>query len=282
MSQLVRLQDIQATQHEVLGADYYSPIDKTAYGIGQEKIGKVVDALVDAEAGRVRYLIVDAGGWFTSKEVLVPAGLSRIEGDEVYFDSLTKEQVEAMESYDRDYVYSYQEQYQKDRLAFAHETVPADKRFEVREEHYNAPNTLELLEERLTVNKDRIVAGVASISKHIVTEEKRVDVDLEEEHAHIERTAVNRPTDRRIGDDLGATTVSVELEAERARVEKQTFVTEEVSLGKTSETHTQTILETIQREELNVDEAGNVVDATGKVVNYEGITADDVRRARGL
>lgn len=282
MSQLVRLQDIQATQHEVLGADYYSPVDKTAYGIGQEKIGKVVDALVDAAAGRVRYLIVDAGGWFISKEVLVPAGLARIEGDDVYFDSLTKEQVEAMESYDRDYVYSYEEQYNKDRLAFAAETVPAERRFEVREEHYNAPNTLELLEERLSVNKDRIVAGVASIGKHVVTEEKRIDVDLQEEKAHIERTAVDRPTDRRIGDDLGAATISVELEAERARVDKQTYVTEEVSLGKTVETRTETILETIQREELNVDDAGNVIDRTGNVVNYDGITAEDVRRARGL
>lgn len=282
MSQLVRLQDIQATQHEVLGADYYSPVDKTAYGIGQEKIGKVVDALVDAAAGRVRYLIVDAGGWFTSKEVLVPAGLARIEGDDVYFDSLTKEQVEAMESYDRDYVYSYEEQYNKDRLAFAAETVPAERRFEVREEHYNAPNTLELLEERLSVNKDRIVAGVASIGKHVVTEEKRIDVDLQEEKAHIERTAVDRLTDRRIGDDLGAATISVELEAERARVDKQTYVTEEVSLGKTVETRTETILETIQREELNVDDAGNVIDRTGNVVNYDGITAEDVRRARGL
>lgn len=282
MSQLVRLQDIQATQDEVLGADYYSPVDKTAYGIGQEKIGKVVDALVDAAAGRVRYLIVDAGGWFTSKEVLVPAGLARIEGDDVYFDSLTKEQVEAMESYDRDYVYSYEEQYNKDRLAFAAETVPAERRFEVREEHYNAPNTLELLEERLSVNKDRIVAGVAGIGKHVVTEEKRIDVDLQEEKAHIERTAVDRPTDRRIGDDLGADTISVELEAERARVDKQTYVTEEVSLGKTVETRTETILETIQREELNVDDAGNVIDRTGNVVNYDGITAEDVRRARGL
>ncbi len=281
MSQLVRLQDIQATQHEVLGSDYYSPVGKTAYGIGGDKIGKVIDALVDAAAGRVRYLIVDAGGWFTSKEVLVPAGLARIEGDEVYFDSLTKEQVEAMEEYDRDYVYSYQEQATKDRAVFVAETVPAEQRFEVREEHYNAPNTLELLEERLTVNKDRIVAGVASIAKHIVTEEKRIDVDLEEEHAHIQRTAVERPTDRRIGDDA-TTSISVELEAERANVQKQTYVTEEVSIGKTTETHTQTILETIQREELSVDEAGNVVNRAGEVVNYEGITAEDVRRARGL
>lgn len=153
---------------------------------------------------------------------------------------------------------------------------------DLNETHYTAPNTLELLEERLTVNKDRIVSGVVSVGKHVVTEDRRVEVDLQEEHAHIERTAVDRPTDRRIGDDLGADTISVELEAERANVTKQTYVTEEISLGKTTETRTETILETIQREELNVDDLGNVVDKDGNIVTYDGITADEVRRARGL
>ncbi|OPH38856.1 Uncharacterized protein conserved in bacteria [Moraxella lacunata] len=282
MSRLVRLQDIEATEREVLGTDYYNPAGKTAYGIGEEKIGKVEDALVEVETGRVRYLIVDVGGWFSSKEVLIPAGLSRIVGDDVYFDSLTKDQAEAMEAYDRDYVYNYQEQYAKDRDFFAAETLPAESRVELTDNHYTAPNTLELLEERLSVNKDRIASGVASIGKRVVSEEQRVEVELQEEHAHIERTAVNRPTDRRIGDDAGVATVSVELEAERANVSKDTFVTEEVTLGKTTGTRTETILETIQREELNVDDLGNVVDREGNVVSYEGITADEVRRARGL
>lgn len=282
MSKLVRLHDIETTNREVLGEGYYNPIGKTAYGIGQEKIGKVEDVLVEVDTGKVRYLVVDAGGWFFSKEVLVPAGLSRIVGDEVYFDSLTKDQVEAMEAYDRDYVYSYEEQYNKDRAFYAADTLPAESRLDLNETHYTAPNTLELLEERLTVNKDRIVAGIVSLGKHVVTEERRVEVDLEEEHAHIERVAVDRPTDRRIGDDLGADTISVELEAERANVSKQTYVTEEITLGKTTDTRTETILETIQREELNVDDLGNVVDRHGNVVNYEGITADEVRRARGL
>lgn len=282
MSRLVRLQDIEATEREVLGTDYYNPAGKTAYGIGEEKIGKVEDALVEVETGRVRYLIVDVGGWFSSKEVLIPAGLSRIVGDDVYFDSLTKDQAEVMEAYDRDYVYNYQEQYAKDREFFTTETLPAESRVELTENHYTAPNTLELLEERLSVNKDRIVSGVASIGKRVVSEEQRVEVELQEEHAHIERTTVNRPTDRRIGDDAGVATVSVELEAERANVSKDTFVTEEVTLGKTTGTRTETILETIQREELNVDDLGNVVDREGNVVSHEGITADEVRRARGL
>ncbi|WP_296404447.1 PRC and DUF2382 domain-containing protein [Psychrobacter sp.] len=281
MSQLIRLTDIQTTHRDLIGDDYYDPTGKAAYGASEEKIGKIDGALVESTTGRIRYLIVDVGGWFSSKEVLVPAGLARIVGDDVFFDTLTKSQVEAMEEYDHDYEYSYNEQAEKDRKAFVADTVPAAERFDVKEEAYKAPNTLELLEERLTVNKDRIVAGLVNVSKHVVTENRAVDVELEEEHAHIERNEVNRPTDRKIGDDANANSVQVQLEAERANVSKQTYVTEEVNVAKTTERHIQTINETIQREELDVDHDGNVVDLEGNIVNRDGITADDVRAARG-
>jgi len=282
MSQLIRLQDIQATHRDLIGDDYYDPTGKTAYGVNEEKIGKIDGALVEDTTGRIRYLIVDAGGWFSSKEVLVPAGLARIVGDDVFFDSLTKSQVDAMEEYDHDYQYSYKEQYERDRQAFVADTIPAEERMEVADHAYDAPNTLELLEERLTVNKDRIVAGLVKVGKHVVTEERNVEVDLEEEHANIQRTNVDRPTDRRIGDVNGNETIEVELEAERARVSKETYVTEEVNVGKTTQRHTETIVETIQREELDIDNDGNVVDREGNIIDRDGITAEDVRSARGM
>ena len=282
MSQLIRLKDIQATHQDLIGDDYYDPTGKKAYGVNEEKIGKIEGALVEDTTGRIRYLIVDAGGWFSSKEVLVPAGLARIVGDDVFFDSLTKSQVEAMEEYDHDYQYSYKEQHERDRQAFVADTVPTEERMDIADSAYEAPNTLELLEERLTVNKDRIVAGLVKVGKHVVTEDRNVDVELEEEHAHIERTNVDRPTDKRIGDVTANDAVEVELEAERARVGKETYVTEEVHVGKTTERHTETIVETIQREELDVDRDGNVVDREGNLVDRDDITADDVRRARGM
>ncbi|WP_201594080.1 DUF2382 domain-containing protein [Psychrobacter fulvigenes] len=282
MSQLIRLKDIQATHQDLIGDDYFDPTGKTAYGVNEEKIGKIEGALVEDTTGRIRYLIVDVGGWFSSKEVLVPAGLARIVGDDVFFDSLTKSQVEAMEKYDHDYQYSYKDQYEKDRQAFVADTVPTEERMDIADTAYDAPNTLELLEERLTVNKDRIVAGLVKVGKHVVTEDRNVDVELEEEHAHIERTNVDRPTDRRIGDVTGNESIEVELEAERARVGKETYVTEEVNVGKTTERHTETILETIQREELDVNDEGHVVDREGNIIDRDDITAEDVRRVRGM
>ena len=63
---------------------------------------------------------------------------------------------------------------------------------------------------------------------------------------------------------------------------KDTYVAEEVNVGKTTERHTETIVETIQREELDIDRDGNVVDREGNIVNRDDITAEDVRRARGM
>src|SRR5699024_5937015 len=134
MSQLIRLKDIQATHRDLIGDDYYDPTGKTAFGVHEEKIGKVEGALVEDITGRIRYLIVDVGGWFSSKEVLVPAGLARIVGDDIFFDSLTKSQVEAMEEYDHDYQYSYKEQANKDRQAFVADTIPAEERVELKED----------------------------------------------------------------------------------------------------------------------------------------------------
>lgn len=256
MANLMRLRDIQTTHPDILGSDYFDPTNKTAYAMSGEKLGSVEGALVDEVSGRIRYFIVDVGGWFTSKDVLVPAGLARIQGDEIYFDSLTKDQVKAMDDYDPDYNYNYEEQNVRDRKVFETPVAADVKPVALTEKEYTAPNTLQLLEERLTVNKDRIVAGLLQVGKHVVSENRTVNVELQEEQAHIQRTAVNKPTSATIGDDNR--TIEVQLEAERANVGKQTYVTEEVNVGKVAQTHTETINETVRREELDVNKDGVV------------------------
>lgn len=43
-----------------------------------EDLGTVDGFVVDSESGRPRYVVVDAGGWFTSKQFLVPIGQARL------------------------------------------------------------------------------------------------------------------------------------------------------------------------------------------------------------
>ena len=55
-----------------------------------------------------------------------------------------------------------------------------------------------------------------------------------------------------------------------------------MNVSKTTERHTETIVDTIQREELDVDNNGNVIDRDGNLFTRDDITAEDVRRARGM
>lgn len=50
-------------------------------GPDEERLGKVDGFIVDAQAGRLHYVVVDAGGWFSSRRVLVPVGHAILSGD---------------------------------------------------------------------------------------------------------------------------------------------------------------------------------------------------------
>ena len=71
------------------------------YGGDDEKLGKIDDVIFDHSTGNIRYLVVDTGGWLSSKKFLVPAG--RIRGSQKHTDdfeiSATKEQIERFPEY---------------------------------------------------------------------------------------------------------------------------------------------------------------------------------------
>lgn len=279
MARLIPLSEITTRHADALGNDYYDPTGSTAYGTNGERIGTVRGALAEAETGRIRSLIVDAGGWFSSKEVVVPVGMARIEGDGVYFDNLTKDQVSSMQSYVVGQDYSQDAQYADERVLRAANPAYADDAA-----LYRTPDRLQLLEERLVVNKDRFVAGSVEVSKHVETTTQRVDVPLSREEVVIERHAVTdgRPVEGNVTLGADSQTMRVDLEAERANIGKQAFVTEEVSIGKRTVTETQTHTAEVGREVLDVNQTGDVrlegaADTAGRV----GSAAGDVAGAAG-
>ncbi|SEI99602.1 conserved domain-containing protein [Deinococcus reticulitermitis] len=267
---LIRLSDLSSDAQYNLN-DIYNPVGATAYGSGGEKVGTVRDALVEPETGRIRYFLVDVGGWFSSKEVLVPVGYGRVDDSGVYFDSLTKDQVRDMSEYSAGQAYTadmmdtdervlrgvqgVDTSTYRERVATGADTEVAD----YRRRAYQTPDRLQLLEERLVVNKDRFKAGSVQIGKRVETHQETVSVPLQREEVVIERHAVDgsRPVE---GAVLGAEsqTMTVDLEAERASVSKQAYVTEEVSVGKRAVTETQQVTETVGREVLEVNQTGEV------------------------
>lgn len=267
-SNLIRLSDLSRDETYNLGGEgVYNPTGNTAYGTGNEKIGTVRDAMVDPSTGRIRYLIVDVGGWFSSKEVLVPVGHARFTDDGVYFDNLTKDQARDLGEYRYGEAYTDQSFESDERVlrgtgAAGMSTTTTTTDTDVsgyRERAFQTPDRLQLLEERLVVNKDRFRAGSVEIGKRVETHQENVNVNLEREEVVIERHAVTdaRPVE---GAVLGAATetMRVDLEAERANVSKQAYVTEEVEIGKRTVTETQQVTETVGREVLEVNKTGDV------------------------
>lgn len=284
MARLMPLSDITAQHSDVLGNDYYDPTGQTAYGMNGDKIGTIRGALAEPETGKIRYLIVDVGGWFSSKEVVVPVGMSKFQGDEVHFTNLTKDQVSDMREYRMGEEYGEEAQASDERVLRA-----ANKDYQVDESRYaskagyrdddamyQTPDKLRLLEERLMVNKDRFVAGSVEVGKRVETHQENVNVDLAREEVVIERHAVTdaRPVENaQLGAD--AQTMHIDLEAERANVSKQAYVTEEVTVGKREVHDSQTVTETVGREVLEVNKSGDVrLDSDGKPM------ADDQNRKR--
>jgi hypothetical protein len=71
------------------------------YGLDEEKLGKISDVIFDHSDGTIRYVVVDTGGWLSTKEFIVPADRlrpSRKHDDDFVVD-LTKAQVENFPPY---------------------------------------------------------------------------------------------------------------------------------------------------------------------------------------
>jgi hypothetical protein len=68
-----------------------------------EHLGDVDGFVVDSTNGRPYYIVVDAGGWFKSKEYLLPVGHAALDGDrDVLVTTLSREHVDRFPGFDKD------------------------------------------------------------------------------------------------------------------------------------------------------------------------------------
>jgi hypothetical protein len=68
-----------------------------------EHLGDVDGFVVDASSGRPYYIVVDAGGWFKSKEYLLPVGHAALDADrQVLVTSLGREHVDRFPGFNKD------------------------------------------------------------------------------------------------------------------------------------------------------------------------------------
>ena len=71
------------------------------YGLNDEKLGKIDDVIFDHSEGTIRYVVVDTGGWLSTKKFIVPADRLRASSkhDNDFAVDLTKAQVESFPPY---------------------------------------------------------------------------------------------------------------------------------------------------------------------------------------
>jgi uncharacterized protein (TIGR02271 family) len=124
-----------------------------------------------------------------------------------------------------------------------------------------------LYEERLVAEKDRVKTGEVNVGKHVETQTARVDVPVERERVVIDRTTPTGATPVEPGsvDFREGEVARMEVYEEQADIHKEAVVREEVRIRKEVEQKTVQAEEQIRREELDIDAQGqNVVDRTDR------------------
>jgi len=115
---------------------------------------------------------------------------------------------------------------------------------------------IQLREEQLRVEKERVQAGEVRVRKEVITEQQNIQVPVSREEVVIERRAVNDVDAS--GTPIGGTEeIRVPLSEERVNVEKRPVVREELSVGKRTINETEQVSETVRREEARMETEGD-------------------------
>ena len=255
------------SEHNLEGYDAYDRDDG--------KIGDIDGVIVDGETMTPRYLVVDAGGWFSSRQFVVPAGeIRRIDDDErrVYFHSLTRETLanDAFPRYDAGWWDT------NDHAAFrAHERAlgralrPDQEQgdtVDYTSDLYTRPaegaQRLQLLEERLRVEKERYQAGTVTIGKRITERTETLEVPVREERVVIERLPGSGQVLDRAAEP-GEEAIAIPVMKERVNVGKEAVVSEEVEVRKEIVEDREQVRETVRKEQLVVDDPAELAAEPG-------------------
>lgn len=125
----------------------------------------------------------------------------------------------------------------------------------------NDEKTLELHEERLNIDKNRVKTGEVNVNKNVHIDEQTIEVPVEREEVYIERRPVNREVEggSAVNFSTNSTldeegTIHIPITEEQVEVTKKDVVTEEIVVGKRKLMDTETITDTVRREEAEIDD----------------------------
>jgi uncharacterized protein (TIGR02271 family) len=113
---------------------------------------------------------------------------------------------------------------------------------------------IQLREEQLRVNKERVSGGDVNIRKEVTTERKTVDVPVEREEVVV--THRPAPGTARDNSPIKEQEIRIPVSEERVNVSKETVVTGEVEVAKRKVTDTQKVSDDVRKENVRVEKTG--------------------------
>jgi stress response protein YsnF len=146
------------------------------------------------------------------------------------------------------------------------------------------PKTIPVVEEDVRVGKRAVVRGGVRVYTRVVEQPVEQAVNLREERVRVDRQPANRPVQ---GGELRAGTdqvIEVQEFAEEPVVQKQARVVEEVRVSKDVDERSQTIRDTVRRQEVEVEDLGKgnrTAAATGSTESYTDDFRNDFRTRYG-
>ncbi|HKG57817.1 MAG TPA: YsnF/AvaK domain-containing protein [Candidatus Limnocylindrales bacterium] len=118
-------------------------------------------------------------------------------------------------------------------------------------------------EERLQAERRQEQAGEVTVGKNVVEEQKDLDVPVTRDEVQVRRVAMDRAADGDANAFSDGDTIRVPVTAEKLDVGKETRVVEEIEVSKRPVTETQRVSDTVRREQVDVNESGDVLTGAG-------------------
>jgi uncharacterized protein (TIGR02271 family) len=136
-----------------------------------------------------------------------------------------------------------------------------------------------VVQEELQVGKRTVRSGGLRVYSRLREAPVEEQVQLREEHAHVERRAVDRPATEADFNQLRDSSIEVRETVEEPVVSKQARVVEEVEIGKDVRERTETVRDTVRRTEVEVEQLGEhaTASAAGESVSPTGTRPGSTR-----
>lgn len=216
---------------------------------GGERIGRVIDLLVDTRLMTTRYLLVDrvtAPPPGSSRRVALPVGSAQVdENDRVVQVALTAADAGALEPYTGTIPDGYERTIRSDAPPV--QARPAEAR-------EGDVKRITRSAEELRIGRRQVPAGEVRVHKTVETEHVREPVTRTKEDVRVERRPASGTTPNRA--EIREDEIRVPITEEELIVEKRPVVKEELVIAKEQKPEPDAVEADLRKERIDVERAG--------------------------